>query len=61
MKANTKKCWNVSQDGNLNERHREKNDAFFAYCDDDSYNDTDRIIFYDHVYGGQDPGNGPCH
>ena len=23
--------------------------------------DTDRIIFYDHVYGGQDPGNGPCH
>ena len=25
------------------------------------YDDTDRIIFYDHVYGGQDPGNGPCH
>ena len=19
------------------------------------------LFFYDHVYGGQDPGNGPCH
>ena len=59
--TNTKKCFGCLTGRIFNERNREKTDAFFAYCNDGPYDDTDRIIFYDHVYGGQDPVNGPRH
>ena len=60
--TNTKKMfWMFNRTDILMKETEKKTDAFFAYCNDGPYDDTDRIIFYDHVYGGQDPGNGPCH